>query len=481
MRYKEDLNSSRRLFNNSLTFLAVAPLRTFLAAPTTPLLRDTPFSAHHPRILCRLGRLLIGFSEASTTQALHFLSPAFMPEELEAELQATANLSPVSPSPVHTASPLVVPALQDTVESIDAMVAAAAATNGEIHVVEQNGVKEPNVVAPGEDEEFVDDDNDPYGDDTTPAEPTVVEASAEQPDSSNDDYAKIFDSPINPDEGDGDAEVERQQDVLSVPRESNNVPPPADALTTRPSENSHISEPSSLAHPSMINPSAAQPKADDAAPTAEPFQTEAGHTGFQSHVTGGATDGHSQEHPPTNLRQLVADLTAQHHDPNSHPDPSVSAIANSEQHPANNSMPSAATLPSSSSLPPRPPEPNAPSQLYPAQHHPAGSNSNVPASAIAPPTPGQPSTYVAAGAPGTAAEGISSLPPLPATGLNASTAVQSLNSPAYPVDPSDDYQLRWEQFVADEKQYMSEAKWDRFPEGSRIFIGMEAHPGVIGQ
>lgn len=29
----------------------------------------------------------------------------------------------------------------------------------------------------------------------------------------------------------------------------------------------------------------------------------------------------------------------------------------------------------------------------------------------------------------------------------------------------------WDQFMADERQYMSEAKWDRFPEGSRIFIG----------
>jgi broad specificity phosphatase PhoE len=29
----------------------------------------------------------------------------------------------------------------------------------------------------------------------------------------------------------------------------------------------------------------------------------------------------------------------------------------------------------------------------------------------------------------------------------------------------------WEQFQADEKRYTSEAKWERFPEGSRIFIG----------
>ena len=42
--------------------------------------------------------------------------------------------------------------------------------------------------------------------------------------------------------------------------------------------------------------------------------------------------------------------------------------------------------------------------------------------------------------------------------------------------PSGNYQASslkqlWDQFQADEKRYTSEAKWERFPEGSRIFIG----------
>jgi hypothetical protein len=32
-------------------------------------------------------------------------------------------------------------------------------------------------------------------------------------------------------------------------------------------------------------------------------------------------------------------------------------------------------------------------------------------------------------------------------------------------------QQTWESFQADEKRYMTEAKWERFPDGSRIFIG----------
>jgi hypothetical protein len=57
-----------------------------------------------------------------------------------------------------------------------------------------------------------------------------------------------------------------------------------------------------------------------------------------------------------------------------------------------------------------------------------------------------------------------------ATSINPSYAS---NPPGYPVDRAQDaeYQRQWDQFMADERQYMSEAKWDRFPEGSRIFIG----------
>lgn len=39
---------------------------------------------------------------------------------------------------------------------------------------------------------------------------------------------------------------------------------------------------------------------------------------------------------------------------------------------------------------------------------------------------------------------------------------------------SDDFQRQWDTFVTDERQYMADAKWDRFPEGSRLFIGLLA-------
>jgi len=78
---------------------------------------------------------------------------------------------------------------------------------------------------------------------------------------------------------------------------------------------------------------------------------------------------------------------------------------------------------------------------------------------------------------------LSSLPPHP-----PSTALAASQPPVYPLPPnihsipsSSDVSLHkihassnqqeWEAFMADEKRYTSEAKWERFPDGSRIFVG----------
>ena len=45
--------------------------------------------------------------------------------------------------------------------------------------------------------------------------------------------------------------------------------------------------------------------------------------------------------------------------------------------------------------------------------------------------------------------------------------------------PADDYEMSWtpavqklyDEFLADERMYVSEGLWDRFPAGSRLFIG----------
>ncbi|OAQ92812.1 RNA-binding protein (Nab3) [Purpureocillium lilacinum] len=414
-----------------------------------------------------------------------------MTEPAEAEVQATANLSPVSPAPVHTAAPLVVPALQDTVDTIDAMVAAAAT------LAEPNGVAndavpvDPAVLgdaAPSGDgtADVVDDDsfNDPYGDDINDAAP---EATVPQPQSvaDNDDYAKTFDSPIEPEEGDGrDAE----QNVSEQLAESNVVSAsPSDHLTAE-----HASEPvhDAVAHVPAVPTAqdAAAPTADEQAPLSaaqpDPATGQLGLTlpsvgpqeqaGTSSAVPSDAPAQHDPansetQDPGVDIQQLMADLTS--------PPAAPSADAASAMPPAGvEADPSASSapmtpstaLPSSSSLPPRPPMPLPTPQSYGAQQP---AHSSTPSVTAVPSASAQPLPH-ATGPPGSSTDGPASLPAPPAGGVNT----HSLHAQAALGHPGDgrqegDYQRQWDQFMADERQYMSEAKWDRFPEGSRIFIG----------
>ncbi|OTA07172.1 hypothetical protein A9Z42_0080500 [Trichoderma parareesei] len=408
-----------------------------------------------------------------------------MPEpelQPEATLHATANLSPVSPSPVHSAAPLVVPALQHTVDTIDAMVAAAASLPG--GTADAPAI-DPSLASAGEPDEVVDDDSfsDAYGEET---EDVAVEPPRQELVDNNDDYAKTFDSPIGPEEGE-------DQDVSSVPRESNEISSSstiAEHLTSRPSDVSHpAAEPSA----SAAVPAAAQnPSLSTAQPAAGPESAMSQSSDAPSPIQSvaqstppgaGPARRASEASSSLDIQQLVADLTA--HPAESgpeNPDPTPAPRATADVPEASNSIPSTTTantttiptaLPSSSSLPPRPPLPQAAPPSYASSHHPPGANSNVSGGA------GAPSTLTHAGAPGTSTEALGTLPPHPTTAMNSAAASSmkpsshASKTPGYHVDRSQDadYQRQWDQFMADERQYMSEAKWDRFPEGSRIFIG----------
>ncbi|KAF4481579.1 RNA-binding [Fusarium agapanthi] len=407
--------------------------------------------------------------------------------EPEAELQATANLSPVSPSPVHSATSLAVPVLQETVETVDAMVAAAAAAaadaNGSIN-------KAPNlepISGAGGDDDIVDDDslNDPYGeDDTDVAAQQVPQPQVEQelPDS-NDDYAKTFDSPIGTEEGE-DGVVE-PQDVSSLPRESNEISLSSDHLTNRTSQVSHVVHESSLsAQPGQSATSTTSNASSEAqaAGVANTFTSQPSNqqTSSPSTAKPGASNAASSASPSADIQHLVADLTAPSN-PNTHYAPSVLG-----EHSLESAIPSSA-FSSSASLPPRPPLSQTVPQTYASQHHPPSINASIPSNLAAPPTPGQPSTYVATGAPAAVPDALGEFPVLLGSGLQAPVAITSMNAPPYPPKPAlyntdqaqdSEYERQWNQFLADENQYIAEAKWDRFPEGSRIFIGTRSASGA---
>lgn len=360
--------------------------------------------------------------------------------EPEAEIQATANLSPVSPSPVHTTASQVVPTLQDTADTIEAMVDAVAAPNGLDEPVIDT-VPDTNVDVEADAEDVVDDDsfNDAYEDEAAPN----AEAQPAAPDTQddNDDYAKTFDSPIEPDEA-NNADTETHAQVETAQPGPNR-------------ESDQILDTTAKSGPPTDSAAIQNNAQDDhAAPTTQTGPSSASSSKPASHQSPAdvALESNSGQDASLDINQLVADLTS-----NSKGLPfTIDTTGSKSQHdPARagtTTSPSSA-LPSPSSLPPRPPMPHSGSHTLPSQHHPHSHTS-----------PSHNST-----------DSINSLPNPSAAVYNNPT---SATSPAqyqahfYPAQGSDaEYQRMWDQFMADERQYMSEAKWDRFPEGSRIFIG----------
>lgn len=389
-----------------------------------------------------------------------------MPEP-EPELQATANLSPVSPAPVHTATALAVPALQETVDTIDAMVAAALAPNGT--AADDNPVVDPELVPNGDgDDDVVDDDsfNDAYAEENAASDTASATQQAPQEEDTADDYAKEFDSPV-PSEKGHDDDVAQSEVSTEAPKQASDAPAPHVAQTSEPEHPNQAADLGDLETTTTYTTDDAQAQASASSPDhAREGQPSDGTPSSAVHDASPA-----QAHDAADdIKQLVADLTAPPHESSQLPAPettrpTVGLVTESS------SIPSSA-LPSPSSLPPRPPIPNS-TQSYPDQHHlglaaPGAPNTQTPQA----PHPSAPYNVAAvSGAHGT-------LPPHPSPGLVAPGISQmppsyQAQAPGYPSDRTqeDDYQRKWEQFLADERQYMTEAKWDRFPDGSRIFIG----------
>lgn len=345
--------------------------------------------------------------------------------DAEAEIQATAAISPVSPTPSHAAASQAVPVLQDAAE---AMTAEAAA--------EEPTVDTANISA-SEHGDVVDDDsfNEAYeAEENTVAEDATADNT--NPDEEVDDYAKTFDSPIGSHEGDAMTDDVHSPEPLTVLGDIKQ----ASAVT------------SGTATPTVQSSTSQLPPQTQAASTAQTNAQPAEAPAPVSATQQPAQDTNQDEN--LDIGQLVADLTAQSSEPSADNNPTTfheSSVQGSA------AIPSSA---SSSSLPPRPPAPQLATQTYPAQHHlpPAPGTSNSP-------------TFPNGGSPQA---------PLSASGTSPSHTPTQRHAPRFPSNsaPSSDYQRQWDQFMVDERQYMSEAKWDRFPEGSRIFIGKLLHSPI---
>ncbi|KYK54729.1 hypothetical protein DCS_06689 [Drechmeria coniospora] len=406
--------------------------------------------------------------------------------DLKTKVQIAANLFPAShPPPIYTATPLVVPSLQNTINIVGGMVATATTlADPNVIMADQGQILDPATAGAGDelaghhDDIVVDDDslNDPY-DDGDIHEATSLPAAQPQAEvvDGNDDYARTFDSPIEPEVEDAQDATEASQ---SVPKpmqpESQTVSAPVDPLNAdgRPSsvpvqdaahDASAMADQGDLA-PATVDDLAAQSQVqtDPALVATGPSQApgEPEPQVFAGSVVSSAIQNQDvveteSQGSSLDIQQLVADLTSQAAQPGPGADPSTTSdvIADASAVPSF-PIPSPA-LPSPSTLPPRPPLPQSIPQPSVADHP---DQSHVPASngGAIPSTPTQPASHAASGTEVTSMEVAAS-----ATSLTA--------QPLQAEEP--DYQRQWEQFTTDESQYISEANWERFPEGSRIFIG----------
>lgn len=376
-----------------------------------------------------------------------------MTDQQEPEIRATADLSPVSPSPVHTAATLAIPTLQDTADTIEAMVDAVTDAST---VVPEPSLDPTNEMAL---DDFVDDDSfdDAYAQETDPPLPALIDPALQD---TNDDYAKMFDSPVGSDahHDSPDASV----DVSSVAQDSTrcHIQP---VQPVQPTQEQNIASSASVSA-SGHTPSHSTP----ADPAPAPALQSAAHTpaGHDAHVQpveavkvteAPPSDAHSDVQPQASAVEPTASSNSHTDEARANASPAATQPDIQKGLAGGNASPS---LASSSSLPPRPPVSEAVVQSY--------NQISAQESHHAPPlhptaAPLGSSTDAAA----------ASLPPIPQVSRDISAAVpNTTNSTSAPHNSTrDEFQRLWDQFMADERQYMSEAKWDRFPEGSRLFIG----------
>ncbi|KAK0713089.1 hypothetical protein B0T26DRAFT_648465 [Lasiosphaeria miniovina] len=302
-----------------------------------------------------------------------------------------------------------------------------------------------------------------------------------EPVSGNDDYARTSDSPGHRDKGEAS---EAQHDVSKASESMNSSSAPETLKSQSPaaptSDTSSLRAAESL-HPASLSASLAGAASSLAAgllPTAASEELPAA-----SAVSPGSPSAHEDD-AAVDIQKLVDDITAR-------AAASVPSPVSLGQAPpaASRAISPALTTSHSSSLPPKPSISQQPEQLpalpqgHAFQAQLPGSHASLMDSMPTEDSATPHGTFQTIGAPGTTSEPVSSLPLPPPTSLNGSHAQPDASlSSATPVPATGDgaagnlhsvseQQQAWEDFQADEKRYTSEAKWERFPENSRIFIG----------
>ncbi|ETS73753.1 hypothetical protein PFICI_14699 [Pestalotiopsis fici W106-1] len=358
------------------------------------------------------------------------------------ELVATADLTPQSPKPINLSSPASVPALQDQADTLSTM---ALSPSEDLVTVDVTSIASQSINGIGAEQTHTESDANTSSEnvDLTTVDTTSHEVSAQESGEQEDDedqYAKDFDSPV-PDA------IETSQDGQAV--STNGVVANQDTFSSEISANM---------------PSIEQAAPSTSAPVAEPNGINTQASTATSALTGPGIPTSLEE--PTgpriadgdgiDIQALVDTITARNTSavPNDQPEATPSVV-----------NPDVASSEVPQSLPPKPPvsqQPPAldvlPQELHKFQPMSNGTTQNM-----------------------VSAHGLSYTHPPNGAPVPLGYVAPAVFPPGVPGQQAGPYDAggtlshnqsqRYDEFLKEERKYVSEAKWDRFPEGSRLFIG----------
>lgn len=448
------------------------------------------------------------------------------------QVVAAASLSPVSPRPLHTTyslpqvlpdlqqqaeNPDVVPLEQTTYRTAEAAMAepvTASATEQPAQPDAPEGSASSSELASIADDDSFQYDGEGDGDNGQAEAQDVSGQETQQ--EAGDDYAMTFDSPSEQEQQDGrDGNQEQQeqqeqqqpQQVVSEAPESISIPEqhvqpdPVDPQAPSPSEkgsssdqaistdsSSQSSEDGSATVPAAVpvQDAALPDGAATAATTVQPEQTEASDAVQETApreiadvqpkpedvemITGDAPDA-----TPLDIQKLVDEITAKSEATEQAPEQQGTQAPSLQ-------TPSAPTADVDFSLPAKPAltQEQSKQTFSPATYHhpslPDAPNFSTSKSISLPAPPSQPA--FANTVPGIQSQSIAQtqsyqapVPTFPSFPNAFPPGNTSQQAPAFQ-NSGNGPQQTYDDFLADERKAMAEAKWERFPDGSRIFIGM---------
>lgn len=375
--------------------------------------------------------------------------------EKSPEVLATADLSPVSPAPLHLSSPVVVPSLQDQADSLSNM------------SLEENGEPPTASGVAVEQTETTDLNTNSTANSQYDANNTNTVTSYQADFDSLDDGVKGQENRAALVGGEGHIEQQPSQhndgDVSKhdTPAISSDV---SDPLTNQ--SEVIIPDISFATHAQSVHqPAPIQDAADVYLPAPQGLAVVSSSTDTSAPQPSTAPPAGKSDNAKNDIdiQSLVDRIIGD------------ASTTTASQAPGPDNFASIPAPAQTGSLPPRPPM-SQPTYVRPEDGLGYLPGLSYPTPYNLPPAPG---TYPA-GAPGTAPDTRNNFPLPPSSSLNAlpaSTFPISHYDSTYAATagaqaPTFNQSQQWETFLQDERRYVSEAKWDRFPEGSRLFIGM---------